>query len=1500
MSGNNSTPSGDANNPASNNAASNQRPGQSKPNSEGGRPQDEKPEGASTPSPGSKNGPPGAPAKPPFPPGGLSGPNQRPPFGKKASTSPTGSKGSPSSSQNSTSNPPTSPGTSGKKSKPFSKKSGSTQRSARSAVDGNDKADKASRQRDAAARAGGTIAQAAGGNADDKRLAEGMGRDLADMKNGEGSRAKAAYNAAEKGVRLAANKKTGGASEKILKTAAGKLALKIAKIVAVANVLLPVVLVFFLIMGAVLAVASLTGVIEGASGSDSAEYSLEDDHPLALPDEYLEAYREAAEEHEIPWTLLAGLAQVATEQGRFAPSDVIDYGSLVDRAPNRAPIGSSGAGSSGGKYAPPPGTAIAVLGDSFVASGPIPSSLSSELSNYKVSSKGENGATIDDVAPDVRAALVVKTPVVVVQVGVNDINQNAAPETYRKQMKELMDAASSSTCFVWVNVQRFYGGDYGYLQPRAKKFNETLLEEAASRPWVSIADVATPLAVSGMQGSDGLHLSAQGSRVWASAVSATIRSCVRSKDLTPSQAPDATDTTTPKALTVSGQSVKVDASYGTYVCKGGVCGPYPRLGVHKGAPLGPFQLTPEFVSKDRSRRSPDDIDEASDMIAEELARLKEEVLDESQYGQYDSWEDDPAVARSLWSRVVAKAPVVLPQQSSSASQCAPGPLAGPQGSPYSWPLSSPVSVGEYGSALSGSERVQVSGMLLEPADVEGTQSVPVLASSAGSVAETGSDPSGWFVVISHEGNFSTKYSRLKGLSVSQGSEVAAGSKIGVSGAKILFETRVAGSPRNPRLYVANSADLPLAVAVSSEDSGTDGDAAVVGTPVDPCTGLRITSTASTSFRSVPATTSATAATINLPGQLVMPAAGVKPNMLVDTFADCRDVGCPRLHRGIDIMLHIGTPLIAVTDARVVYAGIGGVPCPSTGKQGLGVTLEDSQRPFPNRYYYGHMDSISVSTGQQVAAGSIIGRSGQTGNACASGPHLHFSINESNERVVNPYPVLSGARALEISDFAGALGAGEASRLSGLNSFNGAPEFVVAYASFFGGIIKNDPDAGTLPGSASGFQSDTVSGVSGADLAARKPEIAAIIRLYFPQEQWDNAIRVADCESSLDASVVSKPNWNGTKDWGLFQFNDGGTLQGWLTRTGEDPKKVEKALDPHWSARAAALKVKTDGNWGAWSCAHTPYGERTYGLSIVSLAPKEIASNGKDIDYTWQQPGAGDTSRRALSLDAPRQLSGANPADGPRPSLYQGTYASSMVQVKSSTDTCTGTVIEGSKAVLTAAHCVATKGGLKSGFTVLQGTKSYKPSAVSVRIDWDTSKEWCAELGLSECTSTNADMAILWFDKPLPIKGLPLSRCVDDCSTSIPTDGSVLVGFQMADSLGNVLNALPGIDRKVQLALEALSDKNSTPGAKPPYSFKLTSCAIGVQYHKLFSNGSIGVRCGMIQGASGGVMVSGGSAPQIVGVTSGVYGDKLWNLVAPAKALRQAFWGEGSIMKRYKL
>jgi len=85
------------------------------------------------------------------------------------------------------------------------------------------------------------------------------------------------------------------------------------------------------------------------------------------------------------------------------------------------------------------------------------------------------------------------------------------------------------------------------------------------------------------------------------------------------------------------------------------------------------------------------------------------------------------------------------------------------------------------------------------------------------------------------------------------------------------------------------------------------------------------------------------------------------------------------HTGVDFPVPTGTSVKAVAAGTVVSAGWGG----SFGYQVV-------VRHADGRYtQYAHLSAISVKTGQSVAGGHRIGRSGSTGNS--TGPHLHFEV-----------------------------------------------------------------------------------------------------------------------------------------------------------------------------------------------------------------------------------------------------------------------------------------------------------------------------------------------------------------------------------------------------------------------------------------------------------------------------------------------------------------------------
>ena len=119
-----------------------------------------------------------------------------------------------------------------------------------------------------------------------------------------------------------------------------------------------------------------------------------------------------------------------------------------------------------------------------------------------------------------------------------------------------------------------------------------------------------------------------------------------------------------------------------------------------------------------------------------------------------------------------------------------------------------------------------------------------------------------------------------------------------------------------------------------------------------------------------------------PQQLLIPVAGVKASQLVDTFADARGSG--RVHDAIDIMAPRGTPVLAVSDGKLVKF--------FDSRQG-GLTIYQFDPSQTYAYYYAHLDAYApgLQEGSDLKRGQVIGRVGSTGNASPDAPHLHFAI-----------------------------------------------------------------------------------------------------------------------------------------------------------------------------------------------------------------------------------------------------------------------------------------------------------------------------------------------------------------------------------------------------------------------------------------------------------------------------------------------------------------------------
>lgn len=109
------------------------------------------------------------------------------------------------------------------------------------------------------------------------------------------------------------------------------------------------------------------------------------------------------------------------------------------------------------------------------------------------------------------------------------------------------------------------------------------------------------------------------------------------------------------------------------------------------------------------------------------------------------------------------------------------------------------------------------------------------------------------------------------------------------------------------------------------------------------------------------------------------------------------LGYARLHAGIDYGAAWGTPIFAVSDASVAYAG-------RHGGHGNYVRLDHGGGLGTG---YAHMSRIAVEQGARVHTGQVIGYVGSTG--LSTGPHLHYEVYQ-NGRTVNPLGVQFGSRA----------------------------------------------------------------------------------------------------------------------------------------------------------------------------------------------------------------------------------------------------------------------------------------------------------------------------------------------------------------------------------------------------------------------------------------------------------------------------------------------------------
>jgi len=107
-----------------------------------------------------------------------------------------------------------------------------------------------------------------------------------------------------------------------------------------------------------------------------------------------------------------------------------------------------------------------------------------------------------------------------------------------------------------------------------------------------------------------------------------------------------------------------------------------------------------------------------------------------------------------------------------------------------------------------------------------------------------------------------------------------------------------------------------------------------------------------------------------------------------SFGKVRSSGA-KAHQGWDLSAPEGTPVYAISNGVVVS-----VQDKDTGDYGrsLQILLGDQSTSADQRLaFYAHLSSVFVKVGEMVSEGQLIARSGNSGNAKNTPPHLHLEI-----------------------------------------------------------------------------------------------------------------------------------------------------------------------------------------------------------------------------------------------------------------------------------------------------------------------------------------------------------------------------------------------------------------------------------------------------------------------------------------------------------------------------
>jgi len=162
--------------------------------------------------------------------------------------------------------------------------------------------------------------------------------------------------------------------------------------------------------------------------------------------------------------------------------------------------------------------------------------------------------------------------------------------------------------------------------------------------------------------------------------------------------------------------------------------------------------------------------------------------------------------------------------------------------------------------------------------------------------------------------------------------------------------------------------------------------------------------------------------ISGPPSIIFPVQGVAN--FSDDFGDGRSGG--RLHEGNDLMASKMTPIVAARGGRIVSADM------IEPSYGFMITIAGDDG---YKYEYLHINNDTpgtddglggpqyayapgISQGVQVTQGQLIAWVGDSGNAEATGSHLHFEIRLADDTAIDPYQYLNEALKIYTYSVAG--------------------------------------------------------------------------------------------------------------------------------------------------------------------------------------------------------------------------------------------------------------------------------------------------------------------------------------------------------------------------------------------------------------------------------------------------------------------------------------------------